>query len=160
MSQNQFHDHDHQGCIASALAAAEARCAAEGLRLTAQRKRVLEILLEEHRALGAYDILARLSAEGQNAQPPVAYRALDFLVSHGFAHRIERLNAYIACTLPNEGAHMPAFMICRNCDMVAETGGPAAELGLVSEAKNLGFAVERSSVELEGLCPACREARP
>lgn len=160
MSQNQFQDHDHQGCIVSALATAEARCAAEGLRLTAQRKRVLEILLEEHRALGAYDILARLSVEGQNAQPPVAYRALDFLVSHGFAHRIERLNAYIACTLPDEGAHMPAFMICRNCDIVAETGRPEAELGLVSEAKNLGFAVECSSVELEGLCPTCREARP
>lgn len=159
MSQNQFHDHDHQGCIASALAAAEARCAAEGLRLTAQRKRVLEILLEEHRALGAYDILARLSAEGQNAQPPVAYRALDFLVSHGFAHKIERLNAFVACTHPGQD-HTPAFLICRNCDAVAEAHAEPSRGMLGRAATDTGFSIEQAVVEALGLCPDCRKGAP
>ena len=159
MSQNQFHDHDHQGCIASALAAAEARCAAEGLRLTAQRKRVLEILLEEHRALGAYDILARLSAEGQNAQPPVAYRALDFLVSHGFAHKVERLNAFVACMHPDQN-HTPAFLICRACDAVAEAHADPARGFLGQAVRDTGFVVEQAVVEAVGLCPVCAtEAR-
>ncbi len=47
--------------------------------MTPVRRRVLEILLEKHRAMGAYDVLDRLAAEGFGNQPPVAYRALDFL---------------------------------------------------------------------------------
>jgi hypothetical protein len=63
---------------------------ARGVRLTPVRRRVLEILLEEHKAMGAYDVLTRLAAEGFGNQPPVAYRALEFLEDQGFAHRIRR----------------------------------------------------------------------
>ena len=90
--------HDHAGCIARAMAHVDAHCAADGLQLTPVRRRVLEILLEQHRALGAYEILDRLRAEGLGSQPPVAYRALDFLMKAGFVHRIETLNAFVACT--------------------------------------------------------------
>ena len=88
-----FARHDHSACIADTVAAVAARCAADGLQLTPVRRRVLEILLERHRALGAYEILDVLRDEGLGSQPPVAYRALEFLTKHGFAHRIERLNA-------------------------------------------------------------------
>ena len=107
MSGQGFERHDHAGCIAEGLAAAERTCAERGLQLTPVRRRVLEYLLGEHRALGAYEILERLRTEGLGKQPPVAYRALDFLVTHGFAHRIEKLNAFIACGLPGE-PHQPA----------------------------------------------------
>ncbi|RMD92342.1 MAG: transcriptional repressor, partial [Alphaproteobacteria bacterium] len=95
MSGAAFAPHDHRACAAAALARAEARCRESGLRLTPLRRRVLEILLESHRPLGAYDILARLRADGRPAQPPVAYRALDFLVAHGLAHRLHSLNAFL-----------------------------------------------------------------
>lgn len=156
MSPSGFSRHDHSRCIHDAMAAAEDRCAADRLRLTPVRRRVLEMLLEDHRAHGAYDILGRLQAEGLGAQPPIAYRALDFLVSHGFAHRIERLNAYIACSHPGY-AHMPAFMICRSCDAVAEAGAAPLERSLGREAAAMGFAVEHTVVEVEGLCPACAD---
>ena len=87
-----FAQHDHGHCVASALLAAETACKARGVQFTAVRRRVLEILAEAHAALGAYDVLARLSAEGLGSQPPVAYRALSFLVEQGFAHRIERFS--------------------------------------------------------------------
>jgi Fur family zinc uptake transcriptional regulator len=82
--------------------------------LTPVRRRVLEILLAQHRALGAYDILDTLREEGLGSQPPVADRALDFLIKNGFAHKIERLNAFIACTHLGQ-SHTPAFLICWNC---------------------------------------------
>lgn len=152
-----FARHDHRRCIASAVRAAEAACAARGAQLTPQRRRVLEILLESHRAMGAYDILERLRAEGQPAQPPVAYRALDFLTAQGFAHRIERLNAFVACADPgaHPGAgHAPAFLICRECHKVAETEAPGT---LESSAAAAGFEIESRVLEAEGLCPNCRE---
>lgn len=151
-----FDAHDHRACVDGALAAAEARCAKEGLKLTAQRRRVLEILLAGHRALGAYEILDVLRSEGLGSQPPVAYRALEFLVTHGFAHRIEKLNAFIACACPGSD-HAPAFLICRDCSAVAETASDLTAGRLGESARNAGFVIETAVVEAEGLCPSCRE---
>mgnify|MGYP001550658892 CR=1 FL=1 len=150
-----FARHDHAGCIAGVMARVEETCAREGLRLTPVRRRVLEILLESHAAMGAYDVLERLAAEGLGAQPPVAYRALDFLVENGFAHRIRRLNAFTACMHPGE-AHAPAFLVCRACSAVAELDSRAAQAALDAAAGAAGFALERAVIEAVGLCPACR----
>jgi len=149
-----FSPHDHSACSGTTLARAEAASLAAGLRLTPVRRRALEILLEAHKALGAYDVLERLAEDGFGKQPPVAYRALDFLVENGFAHRIRRLNAYTACMHPGED-HAPAFLICRACDAVAEA--PVAEVcrALERSAAAIGFAVERVNLEAVGLCPAC-----
>ncbi|MEM7499057.1 MAG: transcriptional repressor [Pseudomonadota bacterium] len=151
--------HDHRACVDRVLARVSALCEAEGLRLTPTRRRALEVLLEDHAALGAYDVLRRLQEDGLGAQPPAAYRALDFLVAHGFAHRIERLNAFVACMHPGTG-HIPAFMICRGCRAVAEAcvsaEAPGLGAALAGEAATLGFRIERRVLEAEGLCPACQ----
>lgn len=159
MSQNEatcvgFDQHDHTVCVVDALASAEAKCEAEGLRLTPVRRKALELLLKEHRALGAYAVLDLLREAGFGAQPPVAYRALDFLTKHGFAHRIERLNAFVACTHLDE-SHSPAFMICRVCDAVAEAQLALAAGSLDAAAQTAGFQIERLVVEAEGICPSC-----
>lgn len=152
-----FHEHDHAACAKSALAEAEAICARAGVRLTPVRRRALEILLEEHRALGAYEVLEKLAADGFGKQPPVAYRALDFLVEQGLAHRIRRLNAFTACTRPGD-VHAPVFLICTACDAVAEAPGAAVRAALEAAADGIGFQVARANVEAIGLCPSCREA--
>jgi Fur family zinc uptake transcriptional regulator len=153
--QPSFHDHDHSRCTGDALARAEALTAANGSRLTPVRRRALEILLEAHRAMGAYDMLNRLAGDGFGNQPPVAYRALDFLVEQGFAHRIQRLNAFTACMHPGED-HTPAFLICRACNRVAEAPADPLCAALDTAAAGLGFTVERSTIEALGLCPACK----
>lgn len=150
-----FAQHDHHACVATAIAAVERCCVSRHLRFTPVRRAVLDILLREHRALGAYAIMDRLREAGFGSQPPVAYRALDFLVAQGFAHRIEGLNAFIACTHPGE-EHSPAFLVCRVCATVAETqtaAGGGDTVGAAAEAT--GFQVERAVVEVEGICPAC-----
>ena len=106
--------------------------------------------------MGAYEVLDRLSDDGFGRQPPVAYRALEFLVEHGLAHRLQRLNAFTACLHPDE-EHSPVFLICRACDKVAETHAPKVRDVLGEAARTLGFTVERSTVEALGLCPACAE---
>ncbi|MBK0326604.1 transcriptional repressor [Rhodobacteraceae bacterium F11138] len=151
-----FEKHDHEACVAHGLAVVEARCAAEGLRLTPVRRKVLEFLLREHRALGAYAILDMLRDDGFSSQPPVAYRALDFLAENGFVHKIERLNAFVACTHPGEN-HSPAFMICRLCDAVAEAQSTPAKSALGDAARAAGFEIEKTVVEAEGICPSCAD---
>lgn len=152
-----FHAHDHGACKGEALRAAEAACRTRRLRLTPARAFVLEALLESHRAMTAYEVLDRLREAGLGSQPPVAYRALDYLVANGLAHRIERLNAFVACT--NGGTeHAAAFLVCRACRRVAESPLPQTMRGLVEEVAVSGFAVEKLVVEVEGLCAACRDA--
>ncbi|NIZ14313.1 Fur family transcriptional regulator [Phaeobacter sp. HF9A] len=150
-----FAKHDHSHCIATGLDKVDAYCRANKLQFTAVRRRVLEILLQNHRALGAYEILEYLRNEGLGSQPPVAYRALDFLVTHGFVHKIERLNAFIACMHPGE-THTPVFMICRNCGNVAESQREPMQGQLGEAARAAGFLIERTVVEAEGLCPKCQ----
>lgn len=150
-----FERHDHHQCISDGLKRAETLCADQGLRFTPARRRVLEILLQEHRAMGAYDILDILREENFGSQPPVAYRALDFLVRHGFAHKIERLNAFIACAHPGR-SHTPAFFICRVCNAVAEGHGESGAGLMERAARETGFVVEQAVIEAVGLCPDCR----
>ena len=152
-----FQTHDHSGCAGEALAHAERAVAERGLRLTPVRRKALEILLEEHRAMGAYDVLDRLAEAGFAHQPPVAYRALDFLVEHGFAHRIQSLNAYTACMHPG-ASHSPAFFICEGCKLVAEAPQADIRRAVDAAADAIGFAADRMMVEVIGRCPACRAA--
>ncbi|NBD29799.1 MAG: transcriptional repressor [Alphaproteobacteria bacterium] len=151
-----FEKHDHGSCITSGLKAAEAHCQSKGLRFTPVRRKALEILLQEHRAIGAYEMLDKLRDAGFGSQPPVAYRALEFLIANGFAHKIERLNAFIACAHPG-ASHSPAFMICRVCDSVAEAQSSPARGALGDAARTTGFKIERTVVEAEGICPTCAE---
>ena len=150
--------HDHSRCVSHALAEAEGLCARQGLRLTALRKRVLELVWQSHKPLGAYDILGVLSDEdGRRAAPPTVYRALDFLLENGLVHRIASLNAFVGCNHPGE-AHQGQFLICRNCQTAIELEQPSISQAIVESAKSVGFVVEGQTVEIVGLCASCQVA--
>jgi len=162
-----FADHDHGRCRASMLDALARAARTRGLRLTPARVRVLELLGEAHRAMEAYELLDQLRAEGLGWQPPVVYRALEFLIGAGFAHKIERLNAYVACCHPgdedgrepgHELGHVACFLICSACHKVAEIEDPALGAALAAAAAGRGFAVGRTVLEIEGTCPTCQAA--
>lgn len=155
MASVGFSHHDHRTCISEAVAAAEDHCRRNGLQLTPVRRRVLEILLQQHRGMGAYEILDILRTEGFGSQPPVVYRALAFLTEHGFVHRVEKLNAFIACSHPGD-SHDPAFLICRVCSSVAEAQAEPRGGALGRSARDAGFRIETAVVEAEGICPNCQ----
>lgn len=143
--------HDHHRCVAAALAAAEEECRRRGARLTEIRRRVLELVWTSHQPVGAYAILDALGA----AAPPTVYRALDFLLAHGLVHRIERLNAFVGCSHPG-APHAGQFLLCSGCGAAAELDDPAIDRAVAEGAARLGFSVARQTIEVEGLCPACR----
>ncbi len=154
-----FAEHDHARCRETLLDQLARTARARGLRLTPARRRVLELLSEAHRAMGAYELLDRLRAEGLGSQPPVVYRALDFLIEAGFAHKLERLNAYVACCHPAGdagSAHAASFLICAVCRRVAEIEDPGLDFAVAQAASRQGFAMRRTVLEIEGACPGCR----
>jgi len=136
------------------LTAAERRCSAGGGRLTAPRRRALEMLLAAGAPVKAYELVSHFRAGDRAAKPPTIYRALEFLERLGFAHRIESLNAYVAC---RRGArtHAAAFLICDCCGATAEIV-PAADQVADALSDAAGYALSSVSIEAHGLCAACR----
>lgn len=152
-----FRQHDHSACAATALDRAERVCAERSARLTPIRRRVLELLWETHQPIGAYDILDRLKEAGFSAQPPAVYRALDFLIAHGLAHRIASASAYIGCSVADGEATRCAahFVLCRSCGQAAELTDPELDAAIAAAVKRIGFSAEDVTLEIAGLCRAC-----
>ena len=148
-------DHAHRNCLARAVRRAEAVCRERGLRLTKLRRRVLELVCSGHEPVKAYELLGRLKKERRGAAPPTVYRALDFLRSQGFVHKIQSLNAFVACGEPGHGGS-GQFLICRDCGEVAEMDDPQIVDLLAVQAHRAGFASENQTIELRGLCSGCR----
>ena len=149
-----FDHHDHRHCQHQLLSEAKALCSKRNTRLTRRRLQVLEILLQSHQPMGAYEILANLNAAQSKAAiaPPIVYRALEFLLDEGLAHRIESKNAYICCVRPGH-QFAAQFLICRGCEKVAEL--EKRDFELLSDAARLGFTVDSSVVEITGHCANC-----
>jgi len=148
-----FTKHDHNICCETAMQAIEKHCFDNNLKFTPLRRKVFEFLLKDHRPLGAYEILDLLRKEGLSSKPPIAYRVLDFLMGQGFVHKIQGLNAFVACSDPGS-SHSPAFMICRKCDKVAEIQDRESGINLQKKS-TIDFKIEEAFVEIMGLCKSC-----
>jgi len=123
--------------------------------LTASQQEVLRALRAAKEPLTAYQVLDAVRAHGISA-PPTVYRALNRLIEEGHAHRLESINAYVACTDDHEHRHVPAiFAICNNCGQVDELHENALVRRLQANATRNGFHVEAATLELRGRCAAC-----
>jgi Fur family zinc uptake transcriptional regulator len=150
-----FEPHDHRRCVQAALKEATRVCQERKGRLTPQRQRVLELIWNSHKPVGAYAVLEQLRGEGYNGAPPTVYRALEFLLEFGLIHRIESLNAYIGCTHPG-AEHSTQFLICSHCQKVAELDDPKVNRAIISTATRLGFSAVNPVIEIRGLCSECQ----
>lgn len=147
----------HAAPAEDGLRAAEDLCQREGVRLTPQRRAVLKALLAARRPLGAYDLIEVLREGGGRAHAPIViYRALDFLKDLGLIHRLETLNAFIACQHRHGTHERVSFLICEMCRHVDEVVSPALNGALDALAGEHGFRPQRQVVELAGLCRACQ----
>jgi Fur family zinc uptake transcriptional regulator len=146
--------HDHQTCIAKALAAAERLCEERGVRFTPVRRKVLELIWSSHESAKAYDLLDTLRAFDPAAKPATIYRALDFLLEQGFIHRVESLNAFIGCCGP-EQRHDLLLLICERCHTVEERPAVGVMAAAAREIESAGFSPRRQSFEVHGVCAEC-----
>ncbi len=154
------HDHAPDTALndadrALALEAAEALCRLRGERMTGPRRRALELVLKAGGPVKAYELIDIFN-DGSAAKPPTVYRALAFLEQLGLVHRIESLNAYIACQL-GEQAHGAAFLVCDCCGTTREIEPNAAGM-LAEAAASEGFTVHRITLEVRGRCRHCQTA--
>jgi len=129
------------------------------IALSETQRRALAALRGAGRPLTAYEVLDVLRRERPTAAPPTAYRALEKLIALGLAHRLESINAYVACCAQHDDG-TPLFAICDDCGLVDELPDAGAVQTLAACAEKSGFAAHKSVVELHGRCAGCRKGAP
>lgn len=121
------------------------------------QEEVLGVLRRQGKPCTAYDLLARLRERRASLAPPTIYRALTALVARGEVHRIESLNAFVACRAAGH-AQGAVLSICGDCGSVEEHVDAAVLGDLSALASRSGFAPTRHVVEVHGLCATCGAA--
>ncbi len=152
----RHHVHDAQAFVR----AVERACQQRGLRLTPIRARVLRLIAGAGRPVKAYDLLDMVrSGEGAGADaPPTVYRALDFLLANGFIHKLQSVNAFVACHHPDSAQHSVPFLICNRCHNAVELEDAEVVASLDERARALGFVPQAQTLEVHGLCAGCAQA--
>jgi Fur family zinc uptake transcriptional regulator len=123
--------------------------------LTRNQSLVLDTLAHADGPLSAYTILERLRDDGFRA-PLQVYRALDKLTGLGLVHRLESLNAFVACIQPHcHESGTIAFAICENCGQVDEFADEVVTERLSGWADAHGFHPHKTTIEIRGTCATC-----
>ena len=133
-------------------------CAQRGLSLTPARAGVVAILSQTPGPLGAYAIIEALTRrDNKPVAPPTVYRALDFLLEHGFVHRVESRNAFARCAHFGH-EHRCLLLTCETCGRSVEIEDAQVGAAVESAARAVGFMPKGRVVEMAGLCAACAKA--
>lgn len=137
------------------LAHAEDVCHEQGVTFTPIRREVFALLCGHKRPVGAYELLDELKLQRPKAAPVTVYRALDFLVGAGLAHKVNTLNAFTACRR-DDLSHRGLMLICSKCSNVIELEDRKVESSIERSAADLEFRTGEALVEVVGTCADCQ----
>ncbi len=140
--------------VKALVSQAELICEQRQQRFTALRKQVLTLVCKAKQPAGAYQLLDALRESGYSSAPPTVYRALDFLLTQGFIHRLASNNTYLACAHPEEN-HEAVFLVCEQCGHTQEVHTDGITRSVIKKAAGYDFEVRHVSVEVAGLCNHC-----
>jgi Fur family transcriptional regulator, ferric uptake regulator len=131
-----------------------ARLQADGYRLTAPRRAVLQVLAESAAGLSPAEILQRARRRYPQTGLVTVYRTLDVLAACGAVRKVHQPDGCHSYALASEGhAH---HIICEKCRAVVEFEGCDLEALFKTVQRRTGYKVQAHWLELFGLCPACR----
>ncbi len=143
--------------LAERMAMAATLCKLRGAQFTKLRRRILVLLWEGNRPMGAYDLIGALTQYlSRRVAPQTVYRALEFLTSQGLVARIESRNAYVPLTHPERDQDC-LFFICNTCGAAEELEDQRLENLLLETAAQIGFRASRRVIEVEGTCTTCAD---
>ena len=105
----------------------------------------------------AYEVPGCLRENNPRLSPPTNCRALAAAAERGHAHRVESLNAFIACQCDRHH-HASILSICGDCGAVEENISADLPTRLSGMAGKSGFAPMRHVIEVHGQCGSCGSA--
>jgi len=144
---------NHSKCKKEAIKNADEFCSKKGLRLTAIRKKVLEIIWESHNPMKAYSILQKLKGVGSE-KPPTVYRALNFLIDNRLIHKLSSQQSYVGCEHANTHDQC-YFLSCTECGDITECCSNELDNAFSKTVKKAKFNQSNVVCEISGICSTC-----
>jgi Fur family transcriptional regulator, stress-responsive regulator len=135
---------------------AEDRLRAAGLRVTAPRRAVLDVL-DEGGHLGVDEIAERVRERLGSVSTQAVYDVLGALVLAGLARRIEPAGspALFEARVGDNHHHV----VCRGCGEIADVDCAVGEAPCLDPSQAHGYELDEAEVTFWGLCPACQARR-
>lgn len=131
----------------------------KGIRLTAQRRAVVEVIQEANEHLDANALLERARAKGVNVDRATVYRTVELLKKHRLVDELDLMHLqgekhyYEART---RGDHV--HLACLNCGRILECATPLLDWLKLELATRTGFELRVTRLEVGGFCAQCRAA--
>ncbi len=145
--------------LEAALEHAREQFTEQKLRFTELREQVFTEIAVTHGAIGAYDIIERLSDKGTRLAPISVYRSIDALMEAGVIHRLESKKTYFACRRHEHAGRKgrPIFLSCEECGSVQEVAAQSVFDTIMGLAQSTGFKPKVKFVEVSGICRDCEK---
>jgi len=134
----------------------EAFLRSRGLRLTAQRRIVFEEVFRHHGHLDVDELVARLRRLGKRASRATVYRTLDLLAEAGLVKHMRLGTSQRRFEHVHSGEHHD-HLVCLRCGEIFEFLSPELEDCQSRICRETGFAPERHTMVIFGVCAKCRE---
>ena len=125
-----------------------------GLRLTRQRQRILEVLLEAERHLSLEEMYQTLKGKGIGRV--TIFRMLKLLEESGLVARVTPQDGTPRFELKGERPHHD-HLICVDCGVITEVRWPEVERIQERTCRQLNFAILYHRHEVFGRCKKCQE---
>ncbi len=139
-----------------ASASPEQRLRSAGLRVTAPRLAVLDVVAE-HPHADAAAVLERTRERTRGVSVQGVYDVLTALTDAGLLRRLQPGHSVARYELDTGDNHHP--VVCRSCQTITDvpctTGQPPCLD--TSHPESAGFVVDEAEVIFWGMCPRCRE---
>jgi Fur family ferric uptake transcriptional regulator len=134
------------GSIATSLYDAFLKCRQKGLRLSRQRRLVLEILWKSGDHLSAREIFERLNADGRRIGHTSVYQNLESLHSQGVIECLEKAQG----RLYGHRADPHSHLTCLDSGGIRDLDITLPEELLRSIEASTGYRIETYSLQLQG----------
>jgi Fur family ferric uptake transcriptional regulator len=133
---------------------------ARGVRMTRQRRILLELLDHSGRHLDAESLYQLAKTKDPKLNRVTVYRTLNLLKKGGLVDELDLMHFagdqhYYESKLKQEHAHV----ICLRCGKIEEFFGEPLQKMRRQVETNLGFRIVTQRTELGGYCPDCQALR-
>lgn len=128
----------------------------KNLKMTPQRKLILDAFLETDDHFTVDEFYARLKRLDKSIGQATVYRTMKLLEEAGLARRLDydpRTAKYERRDISSHHDHM----VCEVCGKVVEFESPAIEQLQEELAEDQGFELTGHRMYLFGICPQCRK---
>jgi Fur family ferric uptake transcriptional regulator len=125
----------------------------KGLKLTPQRRLIVDIIHDAHKHISAEEILEVVRQRMPGVNKSTIYRTLDTLEQSGAIYKSEANDRFIYHHA-EEGHHH--HLVCSKCGKTVECSEDLFDPVEKSLIKRFGFSADLKHVVINGFCDSCR----